>query len=72
MSDFNETFIFSTFFKKSNQISNFMIIRPLEAELFHADRLTDLTNLMVTFCNFVKDPKMVGNFCVSCSFFKGP
>ena len=72
MSYFNETLIFSTFFKKSNQISNFMKIRPLEAELFHADIPKDLTNLMATFCNFVKDPKIFVNFCVSCSVFKWP
>ena len=47
-----------------------MKIRPLEAELFHADRLTDLTNLMATFRNFVEDPKIVVNFCVPCLVFK--
>jgi len=35
-SDFNETWIFS----KNPQITNFMKIRPVGAELFHADRQT--------------------------------
>jgi len=38
-SDFNENLIFSTDFRK-NQIPNFMKIRPVGAELFHADRRT--------------------------------
>jgi len=29
-------------FSKNNQISNFMNIRPMGAELFHADRRRDL------------------------------
>ena len=51
-----------------------MKIHPLGAELFHvdsrADGLTDLTNLMVTFRNYVNAPKTMGNFYVSCSVFK--
>jgi len=38
--DFNETWIFSAF-SKILQISNFMNIRPVEDELFHADGETD-------------------------------
>jgi hypothetical protein len=34
--DFNDTWIFSTDFSKMAQISNFIKIRPLRAELFHA------------------------------------
>jgi hypothetical protein len=34
---FNETWIFSINFPKNTQISNFMKIRPVGAELFHAD-----------------------------------
>jgi len=41
LSDFNETSIFSTDFGKNKQITNFMKIRQVEAELFHAHRLTD-------------------------------
>ena len=37
MSDFEETWILSTNVSKNHQISNFMSIRPVEAELFHAD-----------------------------------
>jgi len=41
LSDYNEKFIFSTvLFSKNTQISNFMKIRPVGAELFHADWVT--------------------------------
>jgi hypothetical protein len=55
LSDFNQAWIFSTYFRKKNpQISNFMKIRPVGAELFHADRetdrQTDMTKLIVAFC----------------------
>jgi hypothetical protein len=44
-------------FKKA-QISNFIKIRLMEAQLFHADRLTDgqtdMTKLIVAFRNFAK------------------
>jgi len=36
---------FLTDFFKNTQISNFVKIRPVEAELFHADRRTDITKL---------------------------
>jgi hypothetical protein len=50
---------------KYTQISNFMKIRPVGAELFHADGRTnrgtegqtDLTNLMVSFRNFSYAPE---------------
>jgi len=38
-------------------ISNFIKIRPLEAELFYADRRTDMVNLIVPIRNFVNAPK---------------
>jgi len=38
--DVNETRIFSTAFSKDTQISNFMEIRPVGAELFYADGRT--------------------------------
>ena len=34
-----------------------MKIRPLGAELFHADRQTDVTKLIVDFRNFAKEVK---------------
>ena len=39
-------------------MSNFMKIRPAGAELFHADRRTDLTKLIVGFRNFTIAPKI--------------
>jgi len=33
-----------------------MIIRPVGAELFHADRRTDMTKLTVTLRNFANAP----------------
>jgi hypothetical protein len=63
-SDFNETEIFSTDFP-NNQISNIMIILPVGADLFHADRRsdggrdgrTDMTKLIIAFRNFVNAPE---------------
>ena len=40
LSNYNESGILSTF-SKTTQISNFMKIRPVGAELFHADGQTD-------------------------------
>jgi hypothetical protein len=47
------------FFEKKTQVSNFMKILPVEAEVFHADRRTDgkkdgrtnVTKLIVAFRN---------------------
>ena len=39
-------------FSKNTQISNFMKIRPVGAELLHADRRTDMTKLVVAFGSF--------------------
>jgi len=38
-----------------------MKISPVGAELFHVDRQTDMTKLIVTFCDFAEAPK---NICV--------
>ena len=38
------------------QIRNFMKIRPVGAELFHAERGTDMTKLIVAFLNFTTHP----------------
>ena len=64
-SDCNETWIFFDSCSKNTQILNFMKIRPLEAELFNADRRTDMTKLIVTFLNFSNEPK---NECVVCGW----
>jgi hypothetical protein len=44
-------------FSKNTEISNFMKICPVGAELFHADRRTDMTKLIVAFRNFANVPK---------------
>ena len=45
-------------FSKNTNISNFMKIRPVRAELFHADRRTegqtDIRKLIVALRNFAK------------------
>jgi len=38
-----------------------MKIRPAETELFHDDRPTDMTKLIIAYSNFAKAPKMVAN-----------
>jgi len=44
-------------FPKNPQISNFMKIRRVGAELFHADGRTDMTKLIIAFHNFANKPK---------------
>ena len=46
-------------FSKNTRISHFTKIRPVGAELFHADGRTDITKLVVTFRNFAKSPKLI-------------
>jgi len=50
LSDFNETWIFSTSFSKSTQISNFIKIRPVGAELFYADKHDEAYSRFSQFC----------------------
>ena len=40
LSDFNENWIFAAQFRKNHHIANFMKIRPMGAQLFHADGRT--------------------------------
>jgi hypothetical protein len=47
LTNFNENLIFIDSFSKNPQMSNFMIICPVGAELFHADGQTDMMNLTV-------------------------
>ena len=54
LSDIDETWIFSTDFRKNPQISIFMKIRPARAELFHADGRTDMAKLIIAFRNSAK------------------
>jgi len=49
LSDFDETWIFSTDFRKNAKIPNLIKVCPVGAELFHADRRTDMTKLIVVF-----------------------
>ena len=57
MSDFNETGIFFNGFSKNTEISNFMKIRPVGAELSQAEGQVGMTNLTVVFRSFAKAPK---------------
>ena len=59
LSDFNETRIFFTNFRKTLIV--FHEIHPLGAELYHADRQTDgradMTKLIFAFRSFANAPK---------------
>ena len=45
-------------FSENTQKSNFMKIRPVEAELFRADGRTDVTKLIVALRSIYNAPKM--------------
>ena len=58
LSDFNESWIFSTDFgKKKAQISSLIEIRSVRAEFLHADGQTEVTKPTVDFRNFAYAPK---------------
>ena len=52
--NFSEICISSTYFRKKTQISNFIKVRPVGAQLFHPDGQTDMTTLKVACLNFAK------------------
>ena len=63
LSDYNQTWIFPTDLKKITQISNFMKICPVGADLFHTDggrtdrkrdRRVDMMKLIFTLLNFIE------------------
>jgi hypothetical protein len=47
---------FSRQISRKTQISSLIKIRPVRAQLFHADRQTDMTKLTVAFRNFADAP----------------
>lgn len=49
--------LFLSDFRKTLKISHLKKIRPLGAELFHADGQTDVTKLTAAFHNFANMPK---------------
>ena len=68
LSDYNETY-FHERFSKNTKTPNSMKIRSLGAELFHAERWTDMTRLIVVFRNFAnahKNDKCLLNLLLLC------
>jgi hypothetical protein len=62
-------------FSENGKISDFMIIFPVGAEVFHVDRWTDMTKLIVGFCNFANVAKKHENctkniFVKICEYFR--
>ena len=64
LSDFKWNLNFLERCSKNPQISNFMKIRPMGAELFHVDGRADTTKLIVAFRNFAKAPKKGSPWCL--------
>jgi hypothetical protein len=58
---------FSRYIFETQKILNFVKIHPVVAELFQADRQTNMTKLIVAFRNFADAPK--NNFCLLFSRF---
>jgi hypothetical protein len=56
LSDFNETLIFLTDFRKMFKISNSMKILLVETKFLHVDGRTDMTKPIVAFRKIVKAP----------------
>jgi hypothetical protein len=52
-------------FSKNTLISNFMKIRSVEAEFFHADGQKDTTKLVVAFRNFTNAPEKRQVYCIT-------
>jgi S-adenosylmethionine:tRNA-ribosyltransferase-isomerase (queuine synthetase) len=57
LSDFNETCIFFDRFSKKIQISNFIKIHPVGAELFHVDRHDKANSCFLQFFEHAKNDK---------------
>ena len=62
LSYFNETWILATDFRKILRYQISWKILPVGAELFHADRQTDMTKLIDAFRNFANAPKNAQTF----------
>ena len=63
LSDFDKTWIFSTEIRKKALISSLINIHPVGAELFQAERQTDMTQLITPFRNILNVPKTKKNRC---------
>ena len=57
LSDFNETWIFSAYFRKIPTYQILKKIRSVGAELFHTDGRTDMTKIIVACRNFTNAPR---------------
>jgi hypothetical protein len=57
LSDLDKTWNFLHRFSQNTEISNFMKIRPVGAELFHENGRANMTKLIVAFRNFANAPE---------------